>query len=311
LIIPRFHLSVLPSDFLEEQLGDSYLSMFTFVIEIDNSNSDGGVHRGMGFQFKLSSAIRYLCSERKIRTLIKHPQKVFRKYLLALEDAIDPNISLIDRLAFSMSKERLHKLMDKENSLDDILYTAFNYAGYWVYRSICPQQKRTEIQQLAGEIEKISPSTILEIGTSNGGTVYIWARYFKSCRRIISIDLPQGYPYANIKLFRLFDQAKALDFLRGNSHSKKTVDALAQVLGHDKIDFLYIDGDHSYEGVKQDFMTYRRFVARGGIVAFHDIVHHSNYGVDRFWKEIKGKYASKEIAASQNQQGYGIGVLYF
>jgi len=190
------------------------------------------------------------------------------------------------------------------------LYTAFNYAGYWVYRSICPQQIQIEIEQLAKEIEKISPSTILEIGTSNGGTLYIWARYIKSCRRIISIDLPEGYPHTKIKFLKLFDKAKEFHFVRGNSHSQKTVDIFTQVLGQDKIDLLYIDGDHSYDGIKQDFKNYGQFVARGGIIAFHDIMPHRNYGVDQFWNEVKHQYSSKEIVASMSQQGYGIGVLY-
>jgi len=264
----------------------------------------------MAFQPKLSSTLRHLLNKQKIRTLINNPQKVFRKYLLVFEDVVGPRISWIDRLAFSMSKERLYRFMDKECSLNDILYTPFNYAGYWVYRSIRPQQIPTEIEQLAKEIEKLSPSTILEIGTSNGGTLYIWARYINSCRRIISIDLPESYPYAKIKFFKLFDRAKEFYFLRGNSHSKKTVDMFTQVLGQEKIGFLYIDGDHSYEGVKQDFKTYGQFVARGGIVALHDIMYHRNYGIDRFWNEIRCQYASKEIVASQNQLGYGIGVLY-
>ena len=253
---------------------------------------------------------KLLRNKQKIRTLINHPQKVLRNYLFAFEDVVGPRISWIDRLTFSMSKERLDRLMNKERSLNDILYTAFNYVGYWIYRSIRPQQILAEIEQLAREVEKLSPSTILEIGTSNGGTLYIWARYIKNCRRIISIDLPEGYPYAKIKLFKLFDKTREFYFLRGNSHSKKAVDMLTQVLRQEKIDFLYIDGDHSYEGVKQDFKTYGSFVTRGGVVAFHDIVYHRNYGVDRFWNEIKCQYASKEIITSQKKPGFGIGVLY-
>jgi MMP 1-O-methyltransferase len=36
------------------------------------------------------------------------------------------------------------------------------------------------------------------------------------------------------------------------------------------ISFLWIDGDHSYEGVKKDFDLWSPFVIEGGLIAFHD-----------------------------------------
>lgn len=36
------------------------------------------------------------------------------------------------------------------------------------------------------------------------------------------------------------------------------------------IEFLWIDGDHSYEGAKADFDLYSPFVVEGGVIAFHD-----------------------------------------
>jgi len=255
--------------------------------------------------------VRHSHTARKIRTLFSHPWKVLTKYLQAFENVVGSNVSLIDHLAFNMSRERLQQFMRKERSLDDILRTAFNYAGYWGYRNILPEQIPAEMKQLAEDIEKLSPSTILEIGTSNGGTLYIWARHIKSCRTIISLDLPRGSTNTKMEFFRLFDETKEFCFLRGNSHAKRTVDKLAKILGPTKVEFLFIDGDHSYEGVKQDFQAYTQFVARGGVVALHDIMYHPEYGVDRFWNEIKSQYASKEIIASRNQIGYGIGVLFF
>lgn len=37
-----------------------------------------------------------------------------------------------------------------------------------------------------------------------------------------------------------------------------------------KIDFLFIDGDHSYEGVKLDFDLYQNIISDFGIIAIHD-----------------------------------------
>ncbi len=38
----------------------------------------------------------------------------------------------------------------------------------------------------------------------------------------------------------------------------------------DKIDFLFIDGDHSKEGCKSDFELYAPKILNGGFIAFHD-----------------------------------------
>ena len=242
---------------------------------------------------------------------------MIKRYTLALEDVLCSKISVIDNAVFSMSKERLFRLMSKESSLDDILDTVFNYSGYWVYRSICPQQVRIELKRLAHEVDKIKPLNILEIGTYTGGSLYAWARHFQSCRKIISIDMPMGLrarscAHTNIKFFRLFDRTKQLYFLREDSHSDRTVNMVSEILGPEPVDFLFIDGDHSYNGVKQDFDNYRQFMRPGGIVAFHDIVN-SKCDVSKFWAEIKGEFESKEIVAQDlSPYGipFGIGIIY-
>ena len=38
-----------------------------------------------------------------------------------------------------------------------------------------------------------------------------------------------------------------------------------------KIDYLHIDGDHSYEGVKKDFELYSSIMSENGIITIHDI----------------------------------------
>lgn len=37
-----------------------------------------------------------------------------------------------------------------------------------------------------------------------------------------------------------------------------------------KIDFLFIDGDHSYDGVKKDFELYSKILSNNGVIVLHD-----------------------------------------
>lgn len=61
-----------------------------------------------------------------------------------------------------------------------------------------------------------------------------------------------------------------------------------------KYEYIYIDGNHSYEGVKLDYNLFWTRLSSGGIMVFHDIsakgIHHDNeFGVWKFWKELKSK----------------------
>ena len=75
------------------------------------------------------------------------------------------------------------------------------------------------------------------------------------------------------------------------------------------VDFLFIDGDHSYEGVSRDFALYSSLVRPGGLVAFHDVAPRvsAGTGVPQFWNEFKATHDTQERVAP-NEPSYGIGV---
>jgi hypothetical protein len=197
---------------------------------------------------------------------------------------------------------------------EEIVDFSFNAGG----ELISPSQFRSEILQLAKLVHQRKPKAVVEIGTAKGGTLFIWCALSDPRAVLASIDLPGGihgggYPRWKSLVYRRFAQPKqSLHLLRMDSHLSSTRDYLKTMLLPEGIDFLFIDGDHTYEGVKADFEMYSPLVRPGGLVAFHDIcIHRSelNCNVDKFWREIRTKYKTWEFIENPNQGVYGIGVL--
>jgi cephalosporin hydroxylase len=166
-----------------------------------------------------------------------------------------------------------------------------------------------EISALVDLLKKNPPRNVLEIGSESGGTFYLWCQLAKIGGLKISLDLPTGdsgsgrYREA-AALAERTAQFKCwsanVHVVIGDSHGQKTRQAVQEILDSatlgilgpgQKLDFLFIDGDHSYEGVKADFEDYKGLVRPGGLIAFHDIVDsefHRKRGcnVAKFWKEL-------------------------
>jgi cephalosporin hydroxylase len=183
---------------------------------------------------------------------------------------------------------------------------------------IKPFQKRLEILVLLEKLKIKKPRYILEIGTAYGGTLFLVSRVADRNAIIISLDLPSGigdgFPQWKTPLFKTFSLPNQNIYLvRGNSHNISTVKKIQVLLNGNKLDFLFIDGDHSYEGVKRDFKLYSPLVKKSGIIALHDIVDFRpkdfEMNVNRFWNEIKENYNYEEIVDSNGPKWMGIGVL--
>ena len=181
---------------------------------------------------------------------------------------------------------------------------------YCVDRPILMAQVRSEILELGKILQASAPKRSLEIGTNYGGTLLMLCTVSPPDARIISVDLPSGrfgggYPRRKIPLFRKFPTAdQQLHLIRADSHSPETKERVLRILSGEPLDFLFVDGDHSYAGVQRDFEMYAPLVRSGGIVAFHDIVAHkldTECQVKKFWSEIKHHYRHREIIEDRNQ----------
>lgn len=118
------------------------------------------------------------------------------------------------------------------------------------------------------------PARVLEIGTHQGGTAALWCELATDL--VISLDLPGGN-YGGIapdacKRRNAMLLAKYPHFrgVLADSHSEEALAAVRAILNRKKVDLLFIDADHTVEGVRQDHEMYGPLVKKGGVVLFHD-----------------------------------------
>lgn len=201
-----------------------------------------------------------------------------------------------------------------------VIYS-FSYAGV----GITPLQMPRELAGLLELVARQAPRTVLEIGTAHGGTFCGLAWAATNDATLISVDLRHGefgggYPPWRRALYRAFARdSQRVVLLEGDSHSRETFLAVEDALGGRRLDVLFIDGDHTFDGVRADFETYSPLVRPGGLIGFHDVVpanpdqYHGERlcagGVPVYWTAIRERYEHVEIVDDWGQGAFGIGVL--
>ncbi|MYL24821.1 hypothetical protein GLV89_13640 [Halomonas alkaliantarctica] len=155
------------------------------------------------------------------------------------------------------------------------------------------------------------PACVVELGTHRG------ASYFAFCQAVDALNLntrcyavdnwvgDEHAGHYSEDIYRAVSQHNEALYARFSNLVRKDFNAAADDFDDNSIDLLHIDGFHTYEAVKNDFETWLPKLASNAIVLFHDTnVHDRNFGVYRFFSEIKDRYQYYEFF-----HGYGLGVL--
>lgn len=141
------------------------------------------------------------------------------------------------------------------------------------------------------------PKVIVEIGCDAGGMLWLWR---KLGYKVLGVTLVNG-PYSSPEPF----ESHGADTIIGDSHNPAVYTKVKQWLDGRKADLIFIDGDHTYQGVALDFDMYSPWAQA---VAFHDIVPHEGHpdvGVWKLWQEIG---AGQEFVKFGSKDG-GIGLI--
>lgn len=154
-------------------------------------------------------------------------------------------------------------------------------------------------------LAELHPHHILEIGTGPGGLTEFFCTLATGI--VISIDVSTDVGVQRNSYLRSLH--RNFYGILSDSHDVTTIIKVDEILNGRTCDLLFIDGDHSYSGVKQDANTYKSFVKRDGWVAFHDInsdkFNGPEMGVPQFWRELQGEKKSWSVG----HEWGGIGVI--
>jgi predicted O-methyltransferase YrrM len=184
--------------------------------------------------------------------------------------------------------------------------------GMGHYLTIRTRQKRSEILRLVKVVQGLGPRVILEIGTASGGTLFLWSQI--ASQKVVSCDLLPRDRQADVyKRFPPPGSQCEVVPLCGDSHDGNFREEVGKELAGCKVDFLFIDGDHTEEGVARDYFDYKDFVRPGGIIAFHDIVEKQVIATNQvyfLWKKLQLQgLDTDEFVDDPDQCGFGIGIV--
>lgn len=155
-----------------------------------------------------------------------------------------------------------------------------------------------------------------EIGAREGDTFHWIVQALGAGARGIAVDLPGalwGKKTTGAQLYAavndLNEKGYPVAAVLGSSQDEAVIQSVRVGAPYDAI---LIDGDHTYEGVKADWETYRGMAP---LIAFHDIVGEGQFekvtrrGVEvpRLWAEIKAGGAQVvEFVSPGSAMGIGV-----
>jgi FkbM family methyltransferase len=140
-------------------------------------------------------------------------------------------------------------------------------------------------------VSYLKPEVTVDLGVDWGFSTFCFA--MPRIGHVYGIDSFEGDEYAGYmddSVYNLVLNKQEKLHLKDNiTFIKSYFDDVAKTWDK-KIDILHIDGDHSYESVKNDFETWSKFVNEDGVILLHDTcvenINGNEYGVKRFFEEI-------------------------
>jgi len=163
-------------------------------------------------------------------------------------------------------------------------------------------------------ISALKPRSIVELGTMYGYSFFAFCQAVEGqdppavCYAVDTWegDLNTG-KYGEQVYVNVQNQLEE-NFKGANAHLlRMRFDEAAVKFAPGSVDLIFIDGCHTYEAVKEDFLTWKDKMSGRGVMMFHDTrVEGEGFGVKQFWNEVRAGKPHIEF-----HHDHGLGILFF
>ena len=162
-------------------------------------------------------------------------------------------------------------------------------------------------------VSEIKPRVLVELGTHLGNSYFTFCQSVKENKLRTScyaVDCWEGDAQAGQYESTVYTRVREYNDACYSSFSKllkMRFDEALEEIADGTVDLLHIDGLHTYEAVRHDYETWLPKLSQQGMIMFHDIaVEREDFGVKKFWEELKKKYP----CSLEFEHNHGMGVIF-
>lgn len=160
-------------------------------------------------------------------------------------------------------------------------------------RAALVNSRESLARSVRGTLPENRGPIIAEIGVANG----------KFSRVLREVFLPRTFYLIDTHLISLFGAAPDIVYLPGDSSARLSG------LADNTLDYAYVDGDHTFEGVCKDIEQLHRKVRVGGVIQFNDYTTYSpaektEYGVLAAVNAYIEQHGAEIVGLSLDRSGY-------
>ena len=161
-------------------------------------------------------------------------------------------------------------------------------------------------------VTQLRPRLLVELGSYSGISYLAFCQAVEAAgldTRCFAVDTWQGDEHAGYygeHIYQTLRENHDPYYATFSTLLRKTFDEALADFADASVDLLHIDGLHTYEAVRHDFEVWLPKLSQRGVVLFHDTeVRGNDFGVWRFWDEIRQAYPGFSF-----QHSHGLGVLF-